>query len=100
MNDNKTECQCPGCQHNQMYCSYHHRHFVLRWLLGLLILVLVFWMGYKLGELRGAFGGSEFGSFGHGYNRMYMFKGVPGGQMMPPGGMMQYWTTTSTPPAK
>ena len=46
-----------------------HRHFLLRWLVGVVILVIIFCIGVKVGEMKSGFG------YGHhyrgGYNMMY-----------------------------
>jgi hypothetical protein len=42
-------CQCPNCQ------GHYHGHYWLRWLVGLFILLVVFWLGVKIGEFKGEF---------------------------------------------
>ena len=58
------ECDCHACKGQKMcgrccggHCCGGGRHLLLRWLLGLLILVIVFWLGLKIGEFKGVFGG-------------------------------------------
>ncbi|MBX4205150.1 MAG: hypothetical protein KW788_03120 [Candidatus Doudnabacteria bacterium] len=46
-------CVCDNCQ-TPGYHSFH-RFFLLRWLLGILILAMVFGVGFKLGEFKGMF---------------------------------------------
>ncbi len=70
-----------GCNCNH----HHHGHFLLRWLLGAVILLVVFGLGVKIGELKGNFG------YGHGRtggNMMYY-------QQRP--GMMQWGTGYALP---
>lgn len=70
-----------GCQHMYgMRCG--GRHYLLRWVLGIVILVLVFVAGIKLGEFRGLMGGND----GYGY-RMMNGRGY---NAMPGYGMMQW----------
>ena len=38
---------------NKNVCICHSRYYLLRWFLGLLIIILVFCVGVQLGELRG-----------------------------------------------
>jgi hypothetical protein len=47
---------CHGCGH----MKYH----VLRWALGLIIILVVFWVGLKIGEFKGQFEG-QWGGYGH-----------------------------------
>jgi hypothetical protein len=73
-------------------CGMHggHRHGLLRLLLGIVILLIVFWLGLKVGEFRG-----EFGRFG-GYNGRQMVNYRPmmlWGAAGYPAGMMQATTT-------
>jgi len=53
-------------------CSHFHGHFILRWILGLLILAIVFAFGVKIGELKSGFAGSGFGHY-----RSQQFQGYP-----------------------
>jgi hypothetical protein len=63
-----------------------HRFFWLRWLLGLIILAVVFCIGVKVGEFKGAFG-PDFGGYrGHQMMRYYPRQAYPLGL---PSGMMQ-----------
>ena len=63
-------------------------------LMVLLVLIIVFCMGLKLGELKGRYGqyGHGFGvmRYGAGPDTMYFNSGVPGSPMME-------WGTTTTP---
>ncbi len=40
-------CNCGMCQ--------MHRNFFLRWILGLIILAMVFWVGVKIGEFKAGY---------------------------------------------
>lgn len=88
-------CKMCGCGHG------YHRHFWLRWLLGLIILGLVFCVGVKVGEFKSEFGGA-FGMRG-GHHTRYFFKpimqGYPG-VMMNQGGYMMSLPKATTTPAK
>lgn len=91
MNQGGEGCNCPMC-HGKMCggwgmhghsCWYH----VVRWILGIAIIMIVFSCGVMIGELKGAFE-SRFGyqmmgagyQYGGGYGRAYP--------------MMQNWTNT------
>jgi hypothetical protein len=63
-------CDCHGCGESRCcggegylrsrcgsYGSYHGGHGILRIILGIIILVFVFWAGVRLGELKAYFGG-------------------------------------------
>lgn len=97
-------CKCFMCQGRCMCRGWHGRgHFFLRVVLGLIILVAVFAVGVKVGELRkGVFGRGYGGRHGY-YNMMpygmspyYYGQPYPGGSQYPQ--MMQrpgYGTSTS-----
>jgi hypothetical protein len=82
---------CPMCGHGM---CHHHRFFWLRWLLGIVILALVFSVGIKVGEFKGEFGNGHFGSRG-GYNMMYR----QGSPMMRTYNQVQPWGTVQVSPA-
>ena len=79
-------CDCYDCKAQKMcgrccggHCCGGGRHMLLRWLLGLLILVIVFWLGLKIGEFKGAFGGDYGGYYGmprhmRTFNKPMMYK--------------------------
>ena len=85
MEHKKGECgPCEGgmatvCGMNT--CGGHHGHTILRWFLALIIVVMVFCLGVKVGEykyaIEGADGGSWYGGRmmgGYGYDRPMMYR--------------------------
>src|SRR4051812_4072443 len=77
--ENGAMCSCVNCQY---YGAGFHRHYWLRWVLGIMILGIVFVIGFKIGEFKGYFE-SEFGSpFEHHSNFYYNTKMNPGPGMM------------------
>jgi hypothetical protein len=102
------ECKCPmcqgkmcgagGCGYGKHNCWYH----VVRWILGIAIIVIVFCFGMMIGELKGAltrdsgYRMMHVSSYGGGYGRAYpMTQNVPG--MM--GGRTQAAPSTQVAPA-
>lgn len=69
-----------GTGYHRMYGMGCGRHYVLRWILGILILAFVFIAGIKLGEFRERV-------WGGGYGYRIMDRGY---NMMPGYGMMQW----------
>ncbi len=67
-----------GGEHNGGCCGGHMswgRKSWVCWVLGFVVLVIVFCTGYKLGVLRGYFGGWGFGGgYGH---PMMLYRGGP-----------------------
>lgn len=67
-------------------CGGHHMGFhILRWVLGIIIILMVFSFGVQIGEFKSAFEGGQYGSRGmmrynYGYqqpvNMMYGYGGV------------------------
>ena len=52
--------KCDSCSSHGLGCLMHgwhglHGHYLLRWFLGLVILLAVFYFGFKLGELKSWF---------------------------------------------
>jgi hypothetical protein len=84
----KKECkEClEGCWHTMR--GFSGRHFFLRWILGIIILLIVFWFGFKLGEFKSYLKGD----YNYGYefynNRQMMNPEYYGYYGMP---MMRYW---------
>jgi hypothetical protein len=104
MDENKQEfgqkfsrCENCGCMGHSHCGGHYHGHFLLRWLLGIVLLALVFAIGVKVGEFK-----SEFGGYGHmrgGYpmmrQPMMLYNGTPG-SMTPANNMMYFQATTTT----
>lgn len=87
-------CQnCAGgmCGPSSACCECHSgRHSIFRWVLGLVIILIVFSLGFKLGELNILVGGrSGYGMMQGGYPDSRFF-------MMSPGGM--YWNQSIDAP--
>jgi len=72
---------------NRPWHRWHHghEHMVLRWLLGILILIGVFCLGVHVGKFHAEFGGYGHGGFGHrGPVRGYRMMGQPMGTFNAP----------------
>ena len=83
--DGQKPCKMWG--HGMSGCGCGHRHFFwLRLLLGLIILAIVFCVGVKVGEFKGAFGRGFNNNKGRQMMRYYPQQayplGVPGNRMM------------------
>lgn len=97
---------CKWCDDCHMMCNKMHgmgghgmgRHFVLRWILGILILAFVFGAGIKLGELEERIAGVGYGMMNGGYNYNMMQRGgyAPEAYYYR-GGMMQGWFDNQRP---
>jgi hypothetical protein len=87
--DGSKACACMTCHdHGSMHggmcccCGRGGRFSILRIVIGLLLLIFVFWFGVKVGEVKVLFGG------GYGGRSMMMRSGYggyvnPGGPMIP-----------------
>jgi hypothetical protein len=75
-------------------CGFR-RFFWLRWLLGIVILVLVFVVGVKIGEFKSQFGGMGYGKRGM-MMQYHTMRGYPTGMMRPATPMMVAPTTVQT----
>ncbi len=96
MENNKKVCE--GCE-----CSCHDdkcrgcygggRHYILRWVLGIIIIFFVFWGGFKIGLIVGSVNG------GYGYP-MHGFRSMMGRDGYSNYGpwMMYGWTATDKAP--
>lgn len=79
--NNKTTGEYCACQNCQGPMGYHHGNFFLRWFLGMMIILIVLWIGMQIGELRSYIGTDGYG--GHrvmdqGYNYPYgMIRTLP-----------------------
>ncbi len=74
-------CGTNGCCHQEWHGS---KYALLRWLLGALILVVVFALGYKIGEFKSTFWANA-GGYG---NHMYLRSMPEGYDAMPMRGGM------------
>ncbi len=93
MNENNKEQnfdQHDDWKNHPWHHGHYGRHFALRWILGLIILAIVFCVGVKVGEFKAALWGGGYGSpyFNHhmrnmpyGSGMMYQSYG-PGPDMM------------------
>lgn len=85
----KTTCACgPGCACG---CGVHCAHRVIWWVLGIVILLIVFCIGVKAGEFREELRGM-FGNYYRGYPMTQYHGGYGGGVAEPMTGGV-----TSTP---
>ncbi len=98
MATNNKDTMDEGHVHEHCDCMHHGYmgHYGLRWILAIIILLMVFCLGMKLGEFKG-FVEANYGFGGHD-NMMFRTDG--------PAGMMKFWsapvggttgTTTITP---
>lgn len=85
-------CCCQGCCSDGGH-SHMHRHFLLRWLLAVLIIMVAFFVGVKVGEFKEAFWNSGFGGYGYGQYRM--MRGYP--NMMYYKNDGKFFNSSSTP---
>ena len=89
-----TGCYCYGCN-SFGRPGFGRRFFLVRWLLGLIILLIVFWVGVKVGEFKAIFYGNDWGMP---HERMMNgFRGFYPGGMMGDGNQMYYYSATTTP---
>lgn len=91
-------CRCWLCQGHGMHCCGRH-HWA--WLLvKLVIIVLVFWLGVKVGELKSMIGYSRgYPGGGYYYNMQSMMRGgnaAYGPTGYGPGMMGGYWLNATT----
>ena len=91
----RTTCACgPGCACG---CGHHYTHRLIWWIVGIVILGVVFCIGVKAGEfrdeLRSAFGGYYY----HGYPMM-QYQGYNGGVAVPAGATQGSATGTTGAP--
>ena len=87
--------KCGMCSHCGGFCPHcGGRHMILRWIVGIIILVLVFWMGVKVGELRQVmYSGGSYGIRGGQY---MMLRDSGQGTYFYGPGMMGLWGNQST----
>lgn len=101
MDNNNESMVCKSCGHGGMCCGNHayggglggghHRFFILRMLLGIIILVIVFSVGVKVGELKGQLEG-RYGDYGM-MGGNYFYNRYAPGQPMP----MMYYNNQAVP---
>ena len=82
-------CTC-GCG-----CGWQGGHRVFRVILGIIVLIVVLWVGVKIGEYKMIV--AQYGGYGSrgGYSNTY----YPGGRMMNGGGAYPVTGPTSNPPS-
>lgn len=95
--DYEGEEWCPGCRNMfDWHNGKGRRFFFLRWILGIFILIIVFWLGVKVGQFSGFYRGNYgYPMMGGGYYRSMMYPGYDYDYNQYPGyygpGMMQGW---------
>lgn len=96
-------CECIGYPGHHWMCggmeSWHKGKFMLlRCILGMIILLMVFLVGLKVGEFKGSIEGGSFGTF-HGHRMMwrgYDDYNYPDQYCYPVPGMMRSATPSTT----
>ena len=95
--DHGEDCECSSCSGNTCKgghcCAGGHSHLV-RVLIKIAILVIIFWVGVKIGEFKSYMEGRYYG----GTRMMWGLNADDGsgnGYYVGPGGMMRGWTTTA-----
>jgi hypothetical protein len=81
----KNYCVGPICYHGD-----HGKHVLLRWALGIAILLIALWMGVKIGELRATIGGYGYG-FGYGMHNKCFGNSFPMMQNLDQEYPYQFW---------
>ena len=94
-NMNTCDVNC-GCNMGMMNgcacgCGGHHRAHIARFVLGLVLLIIVFCFGMNIGELRGELEATKHAKYGEhrNMNMMYDDYSMPPSQMMMDPYMMQ-----------
>lgn len=68
---------CKDCCNHCEHCTYQKNYF-LRWVLGIIVMLLVFWLGVTVGKFSGFIQYGEFGGYGmRGMMKSGYYKGVP-----------------------
>ena len=62
--DERTKHACEGCMHG--FCGGGHG--ALRWVIGIIIFIMIFWMGVRVGEIKS----EMYGGYG-GYGQRMMY---------------------------
>ena len=118
--ENNTHEHGEKCCSN-LCCGSWHKYHILRWLLGVLILMGTFALGYKVGEFKGYFNNDNYDGWhkniklqrSHGYLNQNYGPGMMGGgtvffnegtlpsiEARPAQPMMYFEQTTTTSPKK
>lgn len=77
MEDNKSDMGHDMGHGEYCHCHGHgfgHRFVLLRWILGIIILGMVFCLGMMIGQFRGAYGDSFGGYGGYGHHGMMRYQ--------------------------
>jgi len=82
------------CHNGMCGCVGHHMGFhILRWVLGIIVILMVFGFGVQIGEFKAAF---ESGNYGHrqmmryGYQPVQMYGSQSGGVSTPAPAVLQH----------
>ncbi len=67
------------------HCGKNWKNYALRWILGIIILIIVFGFGFKLGKYSTFLSGGYYGNYGTGYYGSPMMGGSYYRNMMYPG---------------
>lgn len=89
----KCDGECQHCGGNCHWCGGKHR--IIRWVLGILILLFIFLVGVKFGELKSYMYGGGLGMGDYGYypiHRSMMLNGYVYGP-----DMMNLWNKSQSP---
>lgn len=80
LGNNKGEkgCRGSGCHGSDLFCACSGHYMWLRWVIGILIIAGVFWLGIQIGSVRQSY------DYGYDYAPYQMMRGL-----YPP--MMQRW---------
>ncbi len=88
-------CAC-GCGCSCHSVGAYHWHILLRWFLGLVIIVLVFNLGVTIGELKATVGGNRWDKFDNAWDGPMMMR-VERGQSLR---LVEPMSGASTTPAR
>lgn len=72
---------CPACPYCSLHGGYYRWHWV-KLLLGIIVLFVVFWCGFRLGTMVSSWGGG-YGSYGMPGRYLMRSNGYNGGYPMP-----------------
>ena len=75
---------CGECGHGYCgQCCSRHGNYFLRWILGIVILLLVFWLGVTVGRFSGLVKYGNFDGYGYGSHRMMYFNAPAANNSLP-----------------